>query len=202
MGTIRNLSCFVSMFAVVLFAVCFAGCSISNAREFSVGSGDDDWWTAYPDQSPSAGKEVDHPDWVLDALLEKPVLIYVHLGCSYCTPQTDAVAEVVNDSEDMFTYFDLSPQESDADDSRTEEDDSSSAEENVLHAQEALLTYDPNEVPNYVPMTIIVTFAPGPDGNVEPVWHSTEEVTGIEWIKSYVEDAIDYYDEYSESWEM
>jgi ABC-type sugar transport system substrate-binding protein len=50
----------------------------SYSPAHAVGSGDDDWWTAYPDQHEASGSAVEHPDWVLDALKEKPVLILIH----------------------------------------------------------------------------------------------------------------------------
>ena len=37
----------------------------SYSPEHAVGSGDDDWWTAYPDQHENSGSAVEHPDWVL-----------------------------------------------------------------------------------------------------------------------------------------
>ena len=42
------------------------------------GSGPGDWWIPYPDQHPYAGDPVDHPQWVLDSLGEKPVVLLVH----------------------------------------------------------------------------------------------------------------------------
>jgi len=33
-----------------------------------------------------------------------------------------------------------------------------------------------------------------------PVWHSTDEVTGEDWIRNYVEDAIIQHDENSADW--
>jgi hypothetical protein len=38
-----------------------------------IGSGGDDWWTTNPAQSSSSGSVVTRPQWVLDALDEKPV---------------------------------------------------------------------------------------------------------------------------------
>ena len=35
---------------------------------------------------------------------------------------------------------------------------------------------------------------------VVPVWHSTDEVTGEDWIRNYVEDAISQHDENSADW--
>ncbi len=167
-----------SLIAVFLLAAGFSASAASN----SVGSGNDDWWTKYPEQSTGAGMDVTHPSWVLDALEKKPVLIYVHKDCSYCAPQTAAVTNVSDEFKGDITYYEI---KADGSDSR---------------AEEALQAYDPNGGVSYVPMTIIVTLAPNSEGKVEPVWHSTEEVTGDDLIKNYVEDAISYYDENSSNW--
>lgn len=169
---------FLALLVIVgLLATGAIGFSGASEIKYSVGSGNDDWWTTYPAQSPGSGNEVNHPQWVLDALGSKPVVVYVHKGCSYCKPQTDALAEVVKEDGNEFIYFDIS------------------ADGNDNRAEEALQAYDPTGGITYVPMTIIVTLSPNSEGNVEPVWHSTEEVTGKEWIKNYVEDAISYYNE-------
>ncbi len=182
MGTIKDFSSTLPLFMVAVLAISLVGSSISSGSEYAVGSGNDTWWTTYPAQSTDSGSEVEHPQWVLDALEKKPVVIYVHKGCSYCKPQTDAMAEIVKEYGDRFTYYDIPADGSDA------------------RAEEALEIYDPNGGTNYVPMTIIVTLAPGTNGNVQPVWHSTEEVTGKAWIESYVKDAISYYDEDAAAW--
>ncbi len=178
MDIFKKIICMVSLIAFFILAT---GSSVSGAS-YSVGSGNDDWWTTYPSQSSSSGSEVNHPSWVLDALKNKPVVLYVHMGCSYCKPQTDAMAEVMKEYGNKVTYYDIPADGSDA------------------RAQPALKAYDPNEVPNYVPMTVIVTLALGPDGKVQPVWHSTEEVTGKAWIENYVKDAIADYDLNSANW--
>jgi thiol-disulfide isomerase/thioredoxin len=87
--------------------------SSASEGKYSVGSGNDDWWVTYPTQSPGSGIVVNHPQWVLDALGSKPVVVYVHKGCGYCKPQTDALAEVVKEEGSKFTYFDLSAEGSD-----------------------------------------------------------------------------------------
>ncbi|HNY35401.1 MAG TPA: thioredoxin family protein [Methanothrix soehngenii] len=148
----------------------------------SVGSGNDDWWTAYPDQSSGAGGDVNHPSWVLDALKSKPVIIYVHKSCSYCAPQTAAVQNITDEFNGRITFFNIG---ADGTDSRSEE---------------ALQAYDPNGGKTYVPLTVVVTLAMNSEGEVVPVWHSTDEVTGDSWVKKYVEDAIVEYDENSAEW--
>jgi|WetSurSiteA1Bulk_404760.scaffolds.fasta_scaffold02231_5 hypothetical protein len=146
--------------------------------QYVVGSGNGDWWTTYPDQSTGKGGEVNHPAWVLDALKSKPVVIYVHGGCSYCQPQTEALAKIVDEMGNKFTYYNLS-----------------SGDE---RSGEALQAYDPNGGPRMLlPLTVIVTRAPNSEGNVETVWHSTDQITGEGWIKNYIEDALSYYSENS-----
>ncbi len=178
MGIVKKAVGIVSLIAVCILAY---GLNAMGA-EYSVGSGNDDWWAKYPDQSSGAGGEVNHPSWVLDALGSEPVVIYVHKGCSYCKPQTESLAKIVDEMGDKFTYYDIS---ADGTDERM---------------GEAMQAYDPNGGTMYVPLTVIVTLAPNSEGKVEPVWHSTEEVTGEDWIKNYIEDAISQYDVNSANW--
>jgi thiol-disulfide isomerase/thioredoxin len=158
--------------------------SLSQGVEmkYKIGPGPDDWWVAYPDESSNAGTTVEHPSWVLDALRSKPVVIYVHKGCDYCRPQTEAMGEIVAKYGDSFDYIDIPATGSDA------------------RIEEAAGTYDPNGGVQYVPVTAIVTLALGTDGRIQPIWHSTDKVTGKKWIDNYVQDAINYYNEYSPSW--
>jgi len=147
-----------------------------------IGSGVDDWWTVYPAHSSAAGSIASHPQWILDALEQKPVMIYVHKGCSYCLPQTEAMAEVVNEYKDELFYYDISAEGQDA------------------RAMQAVTAYDPNGGVSYVPLTAIVTLAPDTDGKVQVVWHSSEQVTGKAWIEEYARDAISYHNQNSGNW--
>ncbi len=172
----------ICMASLIAFFVLVAGFNASGA-ENSVGSGNDNWWTTYPEQSKTtSGSEVNHPQWVLDALEKKPVLIYIHKDCSYCAPQTASVNNVSDEFKGDITYYEI---KADGSDSR---------------AEEVLQAYDPNGGVSYVPMTIIVTLAPDPEGMAVPIWHSNEDLTGDDWIKNYVEDAISYYDGNSSNW--
>jgi thiol-disulfide isomerase/thioredoxin len=164
----------ISLIALFILATGFD----ALGAQYSVGSGNDDWWTTYPDQSPANGSEVNHPAWVLDALGSKPVVIYVHGGCGYCQPQTDALAKIVDEMGNNFTYYDIP--------SGTDD-----------RSGEALKAYDPNGGEMYLPLTVIVTRASNSEGKVGPIWHSTDQVTGEGWIKNYLEDAISYYSENS-----
>jgi thiol-disulfide isomerase/thioredoxin len=178
MDMIKKTFCVASLIAVFILA---SSASVMGA-EYSLGSENDSWWTKYPDQSSGKGGEVNHPAWVLDALGSKPVVIYAHKGCSYCKPQTEALAKIVDEMGDKFIYFNISADGSDA------------------RSEEALQAYDPNGGGEYVPLTVIVTLAPNSEGKVEPVWHSSDEVTGEGWIKNYIEDALGYYSENSANW--
>ncbi len=178
MDIIKKTVCITSLIAVFILA---AGLNAMGA-EYSVGSGNDDWWTTYPDQSPGKGGEVNHPTWVLDALKSKPVLIYVHKSCDYCVPQTEAIEKIKNEFDGKITIYEINADGSDA------------------RSEEALQAYDPNGGVMYVPLTAIITLAQNSEGKAEPVWHSTEEVTGEGWIKNYVEDALGQYGVNSASW--
>jgi len=178
MSIIKKTVRIASLIAIIFLASGF----YAVGAEYSVGSGNDDWWTTYPDQSTGAGGEVNHPSWVLDALNSKPVLIYVHKSCSYCVPQTQAVQNITDEFGGQITIFNIGADGSDA------------------RSGEAMQAYDPNGGTMYVPLTVVVTLAPDSEGEVVPVWHSTDEVTGDGWIKDYVEDATSQYDENSDNW--
>jgi hypothetical protein len=166
------------IFAAAFIAVCLLTSLDVLGAEFSIGSGSDDWWITYPNNSSESGKEVSHPQWVLAALEDKPVMIYIHKTCGWCGPQTEAIAEVVDEYGSELTYFNLS------------------AEGDDVRANEAGIKYDPDGGPiSYVPLTIILTLAPGSDGKDRIIWHSTDQVTGKDWIKSYIADAISIHNE-------
>jgi thiol-disulfide isomerase/thioredoxin len=178
MDPIKKTVCITSLIAIFILATGFN----AVGAQYSVGSGNDDWWTKYPDQSAGKGNEVNHPDWVLDALKSKPVLIYVHKSCDYCKPQTEAIEKIAAEFDGRITFYEISAEGGDS------------------RAEEALQAYDPNGGVMYVPLTVVVTLAPNSEGSVEPVWHSTEDVTGEDWIKNYVEDALGKYSENSAAW--
>ena len=170
-------------YTISLIAVMFLAFGQSaTGDEYNVGYGDEDWWTAYPDQSSAAGGDVNHPSWALDALKSMPVLIYVHKSCDYCKPQTDAILNITEEFKGEIKFYEIG------------------AEGNDARSEEALGAYDPNGGTMYVPLTVLLTLAPNSDGEVTVVWHSTDLVTGDAWIKNYVEDAISKYDENSADW--
>jgi len=157
-----------------------------SATEYSVGTGPDDWWTVYPDQHPNAGSEVDHPQWILDSLEEKPVLILDHSTgrCKACIDQESYVDAVLEDNGDDVTYENLISGGGDT------------------RADELFDIYDPNGGKPYIPLTVILTLVEDSDGNVVVGWHSMEDPTGgEEMVRSYVEDAIDYHEENVGDWD-
>ncbi|HOK58147.1 MAG TPA: thioredoxin family protein [Methanothrix sp.] len=147
--------------------------------EHSVGTGKDDWWASYPDDNTNAGGSVNHPAWVLNALKERPVLIFVHLNCDYCAPQKEAVDKVMQDYSGDVTLFDL-------------------AGDSDARAADAIV-YDPDGGKALVPLTVVVTLV-NDDGDVRVGWHSSEDITGEDWIRSYLDDAIALYNENRGGW--
>ncbi len=173
----------IRLMAMTALLVLSAGiAAAANSPQHAVGSGPDDWWISYPDQRADGGNAVTHPDWILDTLQDRPVIIYGHKECPWCPPQEEAVKKLVGEHESEIEYFDIWV---DGRDSRYVD----------------LVNYDPNGEGQYVPFTIILTLVRDDDGRVRVGWHSAEEVTGEEWVRSYVEDAITYYDQNAGSWE-
>ncbi len=149
---------------------------------YSSGSGDDDWWINYPSQNPNAGSSVSHPQWVLDSLKNKPVVIFAHSDdCAPCLVQEQDMDKVLKDLGSNVVYYDLL---SDGSDPR---------------AYEVFNIYDANGGQSYIPLTAIVTLIE--DGNVKVAWHSSEGATGEEWLRTYIQDAIYYHNHNSANWD-
>jgi hypothetical protein len=143
-----------------------------------------DWWTVYPDQHPKAGSEVEHPQWVLDSLDKKPILILDHSTgkCKACIDQEGYVDAVLEEYGDDVTYENLISSED-------------------PRADELFDIYDPNGGKPYIPLTVILTLVEDSEGNVVVGWHSMEDAAGgEEMVRSYVEDAIEYHDENVGEW--
>lgn len=174
-----------TLVALVLGLVLSAGLVASvSATEYSVGEGPDDWWTVYQDLHTNSGAEVDHPSWVLDLLAEKPVLILDHsTNCEGCINQEAYVNAVLEDYGDDVVYENLITGSGD------------------WKADTLFDIYDPNGGKPTMPLTVILTLVED-DGEVVVGWHSMEDAAGgEEMVRSYVEDAIDYYDENADDWE-
>ncbi len=152
----------------------------SYSPKYEVGSGDDDWWVNYPVQHPEDGASVDHPQWVLDEINEKPVIIVVHSQCAGCAQQAREVPEVANYYKKDIELFDI---------------DIYDNEGNYEIATEIYNIYDPTEDSSTIPITVLVTKMHNDNGNDVIIWHGTEGNTGKEWIDSHVRDSIYYYRE-------
>ena len=147
----------------------------------TIGSGSQDWWIEYPDQHPNAGSAVDHPTWALDPLEEKPLIMLIHSsGCSACIKQEEDIQEVLRDLGDDVSYLDVL------------------YDDDIDKTWTALEIYDPTGDPGNVPVTVLLTLAPGDDGDLEVAWHSYLGSRGEGRIRSYLNDAIVLYEENSE----
>ena len=155
----------------------------SYEPSFSIGSEKSDWWISYPEQHVNASNPVEHPSWVLEALKERPVLILDHSeDCKSCKVQIANLEKALHDQEDKVTYYDLLA------DSGEEE------------AYEVFAAYGPTGGAYYVPTTVFITLASGPDGKVAVVWHSEEDAMSEEDIRAYLQDAEYYHQENASSW--
>ncbi|MGV8174440.1 MAG: TlpA family protein disulfide reductase [Methanothrix sp.] len=158
----------------------------SYTPAFDVGSGDDDWWTVYPDQHENASLPVKHPDWVLDELKEKPLLILIHSNnCLPCLIQVPRIESAVARFGENLSYHDVVAEGA-----------------GYLEALDILDVYDPDGGAQYVPTTIFITLAEDTDGSVDVAWHSQPDIMSQEDIDSYVEDSIYYHQMNRDSWEQ
>ena len=156
----------------------------SYSPAYEVGSGDDDWWTAYPDQHEASGSAVEHPDWVLDALKEKPVLILIHSSnCKPCLTQVPRIETAVASLGGDLKYYDMLAEGS-----------------GIQKAINILDVYNPAGGAQYVPTTTFITLAKGPDGAVDVAWHSEIDAISQEKIDAYVKDSIYYHKQNAAAW--
>jgi len=157
---------------------------ISTTNAYSVGSDDADWWIEYPYQHSDSGSEVEHPEWVLEDLEDGPIIVLIHRGgCPACIKQESDINNVLKEMGDKITYDDLLTDGKNAD-----------------IANEAIVTYDPHGDPKYVPVTVLMTLVSDSDGSVQVGWHSYTGYGGESLIRSYVNDAIDLYEDNSDRW--
>jgi hypothetical protein len=140
----------------------------------SLGSGSNDWWTAYPDQSNMHGSAVEHPQWILDSLREKPVIVFLHQDdCEGCENQLTNITAVMEMYPQSVTLIEIRADWMDP----------------------RFVDFNSAYYPQYVPTTVFLTRAIGTDGNTVTVWHSVEDVMSPDQILSYVKDALYYYKE-------
>lgn len=189
----RGLTGFIKGLAIVLIAVFISlvivgGSSLAEdwnkyEPKYSAGSDLADWWTDHPDQSANAGTAVEHPQWVLDALKKKPVLIMDHTtDCSSCIIQERNIEKVLQNFSKNVTYYDIL---ADGKDKR---------------AFEILDTYNPTGGEQFVPTTVFITLVEGKDGKVEVAWHSEIDDMTEEKLSAYIKDAVYYYRQNADSW--
>jgi thiol-disulfide isomerase/thioredoxin len=156
----------------------------SYSPAHAVGSEDDDWWTTYPDQHENSGSAVKHPDWVLKALKEKPLIILIHSSnCVPCLTQTPRISAAAESFSGDLEYYDVLAEGS-----------------SFEKAIEILDVYSPTGGAQYVPTTIFITLAKGPDGTVDVAWRSEIDAMSEGRIEAYVKDAIYYYKQNSAAW--
>ncbi len=172
--------------AMVLSAI--AGLALSEECNgyipvHALGSGEDDWWTTFPDQHSKAGSSVTHPASVLDTLQQKPVFILVHTReCKDCATQIVNINKALDSYRNDLNYDDILGEGS-----------------SFKEATDLLSVYSPLGIAR-VPTTIFVTLIKGPDGKVVVAWHSVEGLMSEDQIRSYVMDSIYYYQQNAAAW--
>ncbi|HOV81522.1 MAG TPA: hypothetical protein PLN19_02895 [Methanothrix sp.] len=173
------------LIALVLSAPCLGEDWSSYTPSHSVGMADADWWMVYPDQHESAGSAVDHPSWVLEALREKPLLIFIHSSnCKPCLTQIPRISSAVKKFSSDISYYDILAEES-----------------TYEKANQTLDYYGPfGGEQKYVPTTIFITLAEGRDGATDVAWHSQIDVMSQDEIESYIKDSIYYHKQSIDEW--
>jgi hypothetical protein len=140
----------------------------------SLGSGSNDWWTAYPDLSKKAGSAVEHPQWILESLTEKPVIVFLHQeDCKGCAAQKANLDAVMGMYPQSVILFDLMADWKDP----------------------RFVDFNMAYNPQFVPTTVFLARARGADGNTVTVWHSEDDAMSQDRILSFVKDAIYFYQE-------
>jgi hypothetical protein len=159
---------------------------------YSLGSGKDDWWIKYPDQSqypdqrPRAGFSVNHLPWIMEALKNKPAVILDHSeDCKACKVQMRDLDKVLDIYGEDIIYYNITAKADGSGDQR---------------AYEILDTYCPNASKPTVPTTVVLTLLNDADGKVEIGWHTMDDAMGEQIVADYIKDAIFYYQQNSAQW--
>lgn len=158
----------------------------SYSPAHTLGSGDNDWWGAYPDQNTDSGMTVEHLPWIEDALQEKPVLILIHSSdCKPCLVQVPRINNALKSYGLNISYYDIIAEG-----------------KGLQKAMGILDVYNPagGDEQQYVPTTIFVTLIEGSDGEVDVAWHSQTDIMSDDEINSYTKDAIYYYNQNAAGW--
>lgn len=147
------------------------------------GTGSNDFWITYPAGHPSSGAEVEHFDWIVNDLKNKPVLFVVHItGCVGCADQAERVIKLAQKYFKEVRFYDL--------------DAVYGAPNDITQKANEVYRYDPNGAPGYIALTGIFTYIKEND-EVKIGWHTWEAPNDMTvsdadldiWIK----DAIYYY---------
>jgi hypothetical protein len=186
----RSYGIATSLFFVVGF-VLLSGCTSDDSNNnsngsswidtytpvHSVGSGDDDFWTVYPDIHPNGGQPITHLSWVLDSLKENSVVFVVHrTGCVSCQPQADRIIALGEKYVDYVVTYDL---------------DTTLGGDAEQKAYEAYL-YDPDDGQGYIALTGIFTLV-NDNGEIVYGWHSWEGDVADAEMETWIKDCIYYY---------
>ncbi len=184
-----GFKCFLAPIAMIaLFFVFLAAVATSEDwstynPEYSIGTGQSDWWVGHPAYTTGPDSSIKHPAFILDALKEKPIIILVHSSnCKPCLAQIKSIEDTLAIYGDNVKYFDELAEGS-----------------GFKDAADLLKVYSPSDKP-YVPTTIFLTLAKRPDGNVGVVWHSVVDAMSKDQIEAYLKDAIYYHQENVANW--
>jgi len=166
----------IAIFAMSLSSGCISSKSSSGGSAMhTIGNGKDDFWIDYPEQHPKSGQNVEHPQWVSDALEEKPLIILAHsTNCYPCILQQSAIKDLMSNYTGKITYIDIL---TDGSDNR---------------AMDVYNVYYPQAGQWYIPLTAIISKAEY-NGKERVIWHAAVGETGKDWLKEYMDDAIYYY---------
>jgi hypothetical protein len=186
---IINLGLGIILLTAVL-SLAFAALSVTDNLQgynptYSLGSGKDNWWIKYPNQSRNednesrAGFSVSHLPWAIDALKIKPLIILVHSeNCKACKVQMRDLDKVFGIYGNNITYYNITAKADGSGDQR---------------ALDVLNTYHLNAAKPTVPTTVVLTRLSDANGNVEIRWHTMDDAMGEQIVAAYIKDAIFYY---------
>jgi hypothetical protein len=141
-----------------------------------IGVGENDFWLNYTSKRMGSNSPVPHPSWVLSALENGPVMIFVHIeNCMACAVQAP-ICSAVNDTYiGQITYFDLLAGRDDG------------------PVDEALLTYDPSGGSQLVPLVVVINQVQDADGNRQVLWHSWEGIVSLPYLDSWINDSVAHH---------
>jgi hypothetical protein len=142
----------------------------------------EDWQNYKPAHSLGSASDdwwtsaVEHPPWILESLKENPVIVFLHQeNCESCKNQTANISAVLEMYPQSVILFDIMADWKDP----------------------RFIDFNNTYQPQFVPTTIFLTRAEGSDGKTLTIWHSEEDAMSQGRIKSFVKDAIYYYQKYA-----